>query len=606
MIESAMYFSMGFFLACLGALVVVPFIHGRAVRLTTRQLEAKIPTSMPEILADKDLLRAEFAMSTRRLETSLDQLRAKSASQLVELGNKSDAVNRLKIELDALRNKVGPTEEEFAVRTDAMRAAERALSGKELQLANVMEELNERSKLLDVQKIEIIALKTQVEVLKVRLDDASNELKASKERRPDLERALSKKESQLVNLMDEVGERSTLADAQKIEIHILKTDIETLKERLGEASDELKAAKERRADLERALSEKESRLAKLMDELNEWSTLADTQKIEINALKTEIETLKERLGEASDELKAAQERRVDREHALSERESQQAKLINELNEHSGLADAQRIEINALKTQVEALKAQLANELKAAERRADVERTLSEKVSELAKLVDELNERSTLVDAQSIEINALKTEIAELKGRLDVAYNNLKAVEERRNSERIELKAASDKLMDERGKFEEFHRRVDKLVQQLLAQSTEDKMLTRRAEELEKRLLEQSQLLNEREIELTHLRGEFEVARKAEADLRVALIEVDSRENIGMQTLETENAKLKAALDRANGERVRLTYELANKNRQAEDPWAARRDGSTDGDTTGGIWSIAAKNEFRPNQTRHRP
>jgi hypothetical protein len=52
-------------------------------------------------------------------------------------------------------------------------------------------------------------------------------------------------------------------------------------------------------------------------------------------------------------------------------------------------------------------------------------------------VDELNERSTLVDAQSIEINALKTEIAELKGRLDVAYNNLKAVEERRNTERIE-------------------------------------------------------------------------------------------------------------------------------------------------------------------------
>jgi chromosome segregation ATPase len=102
----------------------------------------------------------------------------------VELGNKSDAVNRLKIELDALRDKVGPTEEEFAVRTDAVRAAERALSGKELQLANVMEELNERSKLLDVQKIEIIALKTQVEVLKVRLDDASNELRRRRNAAP--------------------------------------------------------------------------------------------------------------------------------------------------------------------------------------------------------------------------------------------------------------------------------------------------------------------------------------------------------------------------------------------------------------------------------------
>ena len=452
MIESAMYFSMGFFLASLGALAVVSLVHGRAVRLTTRRLEAKIPSSMAEILADKDLLRAEFATSTRRLETSIEQLRAESASQLAELGRKSDAVNRIKIELYALRDKVGPTEEEFAVKTDAVRAAERAMSAKELQLANVMEELNERSTLADVQKIEIIALKTQVEVLKAQLDGASNELKAA-ERRPDLEGALSEKESQLTKLMDELNEQSTLADAQKIEI------------------------------------------------------------------------------------------------------------------------------NALKTQVEALKAQLDSKLKAAERRADVERTLSEKESELAKLVDELNERSTLADAQNIEINALKTEIEELKGRLEVVSNELKAVEEHRNSERLKLKATNDRLMDERGKFEDFHRRVEKLAQQLMAQSTQDKMLGRRAEELEKRLLEQSQLLNERELELTHLRGEFEIARKAEADLRVALIKVDSRENIATQKLETENAKLNAALDRANSERVRLTYELANKNRQAEDPWAAGRNGT---------------------------
>ncbi|MGA7163927.1 MAG: hypothetical protein WBX37_08260, partial [Pseudolabrys sp.] len=288
---------------------------------------------------------------------------------------------------------------------------------------------------------------------------------------------------------------------------------------LDGASNELKAA-ERRPDLEGALSEKESQLTKLMDELNEQSTLADAQKIEINALKTESEALKERLDEASNELKAAEERRPDVECALSEKESQ-----------------------------------------------------------LTKLMDELNERSTLADAQNIEINALKTEIEELKGRLEVVSNELKAVEEHRNSERLKLKATNDRLMDERGKFEDFHRRVEKLAQQLMAQSAQDKMLGRRAEELEKRLLEQSQLLNEREIELTHLRGEFEIARKAEADLRVALIKVDSRENIATQKLETEKAKLNAALDRANSERVRLTYELANKNRQAEDPWAAGRNGT---------------------------
>jgi chromosome segregation ATPase len=535
MIESAMYFSMGFFLASLGALVVVPLVYSRAVRLTTRRLEATIPSSNAEVLADKDLLRAEFAMSTRRLETILEQLRAKSASQLVELGRKSDAVNRLKIELDALRDKFGPTEEEFAAKADAVRAAERALSGKELQLANLMEELNERSTLADAQKIEIIALKTQVEVLKVKLDGASRELKAGEERRPHLERVLSEKELQVAKLMDELNERTTLADAQKIEINILKADIETLKERLGEASDELKAAQEGRADFERALSEKESQLAKLTNELNERSRLADTQKIEINALRT---------------------------------------------------------------QVEALTGQLDSELKAAERRADVGRTLSEKELKLAKLMDELNERSTLARAQSMEINALKTEIEELKRSLDVASDELKAVEEHRNSERLELKAASDRLMDESVRFENFHRRVDKLVQQLMAQSMEDKMLGRRAEELEKRLLEQSQLLNEREIELAHLRGEFEITRKAEADLRVALIEVDSRENIATQKLEAENAKLKAALDRANGERVRLNYELANRNRQADDRWAAG-DVGTDGTQRVSYGRLPRRNNLGP-------
>ena len=56
-----------------------------------------------------------------------------------------------------------------------------------------------------------------------------------------------------------------------------------------------------------------------MDELNDRSTFADAQKIEINALKTEIEALKERLDEASNELKAAEERRPDLECALSEK-----------------------------------------------------------------------------------------------------------------------------------------------------------------------------------------------------------------------------------------------------------------------------------------------
>src|SRR5881392_1488053 len=94
-----MFFGIGFLAASLVGLIIIPFVHGRAVRLTARRLEAATPLSMAEIQADKDQLRAEFAMSTRRLEMSVETLKSKTTSQLAELGKKTDAINRMKVEL---------------------------------------------------------------------------------------------------------------------------------------------------------------------------------------------------------------------------------------------------------------------------------------------------------------------------------------------------------------------------------------------------------------------------------------------------------------------------------------------------------------------------
>src|SRR6187549_3604544 len=99
MIEPIMFFGLGFLASSLLGLIIVPFVHARAVRLTVRRLEAATPLSMAEIQADKDQLRAEFAMSTRRLELSVEQMKTKTTSQLAELGKKTDSINRLKVEL---------------------------------------------------------------------------------------------------------------------------------------------------------------------------------------------------------------------------------------------------------------------------------------------------------------------------------------------------------------------------------------------------------------------------------------------------------------------------------------------------------------------------
>src|SRR5260370_37878703 len=92
---------------------------------------------------------------------------------------------------------------------------------------------------------------------------------------------------------------------------------------------------------------------------------------------------------------------------------------------------------------------------------------------------------------------------------------------------------------------------------------------RDVQNLENRLVEQSRRLNESEFELKYLRDEIEVAQKAEADLRRAIIEIDGYAKRAAQNHEAERAKLQAALDRANGERARLAYELAKMRQQAE-------------------------------------
>jgi hypothetical protein len=103
MIESIMYTGIGFLVAGLIGVAVVPLVHDRAVRLTKRRLEAAIPQEVEEIQAYKDLLRVESAMATRRFEMMIEQLRNKNSSQLVELGKKSDVINRLTLELNTVK-----------------------------------------------------------------------------------------------------------------------------------------------------------------------------------------------------------------------------------------------------------------------------------------------------------------------------------------------------------------------------------------------------------------------------------------------------------------------------------------------------------------------
>jgi chromosome segregation ATPase len=194
-IEPIMYFSIGFLAAALIALLFFPLVHNRAVRLTVRRLEAATPLTIAEIRADKDQLRAEFAMATRRLEMSVEQMKAKTTAQLAELGKKTDAVNQLKKELGektttifafeerdkALIEQVRTTEEEHELKSASLRETERALAEKEAELSKLIAELGDRSISADSQRVELAALRAQVEAMKINVGEYERTIKQTGE-----------------------------------------------------------------------------------------------------------------------------------------------------------------------------------------------------------------------------------------------------------------------------------------------------------------------------------------------------------------------------------------------------------------------------------------
>jgi len=99
MLYPMMLMGIGFLTACLLMAMLTPLIHERAVRLTVKRLCAKRPRSVIDRRAHEDQLRAQFAVTVRRMETAMEDTQAKAASQLCDAAKKSAEINQLKTAL---------------------------------------------------------------------------------------------------------------------------------------------------------------------------------------------------------------------------------------------------------------------------------------------------------------------------------------------------------------------------------------------------------------------------------------------------------------------------------------------------------------------------
>ena len=335
MIEPMMYIGIGFLVAGLLVIGVIPLVHARAVRLTLRRLEASTPVSMAEIAAEKDQLRAEFAMKMSRLDMSLEQMKAKTTSQLAELGRKSEAIARLKFELGekaaallALESKetqltedLGIAQGELAAKTAALEQTERALASAQAELAHVTASFNDSSVTAGGQRVELTALRAHADALKGQLESYEKETKALWEhlnsKTTDLEtsgRELAEERARADDLADRVAELDRQLVGQTAESQALSARLQELAARLDEQARLLADREHHSENLRNAAMGAQKIEAELRAQL---ADAQDRHRVAIETLRTEKSLIE-------NELKRSQEERdkLQREIAAVKRDGE--------------------------------------------------------------------------------------------------------------------------------------------------------------------------------------------------------------------------------------------------------------------------------------------
>lgn len=212
MIEQALYFALGFLVAGLIALLFLPAFWRRAMRLSMRRLQMLAPMSMEEVIAERDLLRAEFAVRERRMEQEIEAVKASKAFDMAAIGRHAariaEAENALrKAEADnrdmtlALRE----AEKILAERTDLLHSTELALN----EMTERADRSVERLRLLESDKEEL-GREKEMESSRVVAHEAK--IGALHEQNTRLQRELEALRAEHENVTATAGRVPTLAD----------------------------------------------------------------------------------------------------------------------------------------------------------------------------------------------------------------------------------------------------------------------------------------------------------------------------------------------------------------------------------------------------------
>lgn len=210
MIEISLYFALGFLIATLLALLLMPAVWRRAVRLTRRQMEATTPLTRAEILADRDQIAAEYAVAIRRYEMGVGALRRRVADHMTTVTRQGDQIRALSAERDTIKAEVDRLTERLAAHTARDKNLDTTLDKMEALEAENRRLASERAKAV----AELQRLEARASAISRDKDATTDELQSLLHR---LEEAEARAGARAETIQRQLDQRTAeLADAERV------------------------------------------------------------------------------------------------------------------------------------------------------------------------------------------------------------------------------------------------------------------------------------------------------------------------------------------------------------------------------------------------------
>ena len=378
MVESAIYFLIGFLAAALLALLAAPAISRRATRLAASRARLQSPLSETQARAERDALRGQHAVEIVRIEKRLAAVQDDHAMSKAELGRRATQIVQLEEQSAERAEDIARQRFEIAALLTESRDLSAQIGAQEIGLRDLTGQRDRTESELALARSRVSELETQIDDNRATIAGLETKVTGLQVELADLRRAsiaaAGAAETERVRLSAALTERTNTANTRKEQLDVAAARHQALKVELEGRTAETAGLRER-------LAQAETRIAQ-GEEARQALTLAGGHHIARLAERdAALERLEAQRRDDGVRTNARLEAARARENALTA-ELQALKASHATTE--GALGAARADRGGLQREVELLRARLTESMAAAQSVAKGDQALRQSIARLGR------------------------------------------------------------------------------------------------------------------------------------------------------------------------------------------------------------------------------